>query len=158
MPDISKLGTGFYVVRAGGRWYDVGLVNGKIALAAAHDDEPINWGLLQAGYGDWRNASPFPEFGITNEAPKKADKQPVRLSRPSSDPDMQSKIDEAIELCEAIERDAADIPSNGEEFASSVIDKAGDIRASIEEKGFATDKQITALENMHAGVLRWIER
>lgn len=64
--------------------------------------------------------------------------------------------DEAIELCDEIESLASEVPERGQDFASSVCEKAASIRESVEEHETATATQIQALENMRDGLSRWI--
>lgn len=83
--------------------------------------------------------------------PKK--RRAIRIGKPDD-----SDVKYALELCEAIDSMADDVPERGSDFADSVRDKAHDIAFSIEEKDFVTEGQINALENMHAGLQRWIDR
>lgn len=53
---------------------------------------------------------------------------------------------------------ADDVPERGEKYAESVREKAADIAERVEEMNFVTQGQLGALENMHAGLCRWVER
>lgn len=68
----------------------------------------------------------------------------------------QSDVEDALELCDEIEREADEVPDAGEDFAERAREKASNIRARIEETGRVTPKQLTALENMESGLYRWI--
>jgi hypothetical protein len=70
--------------------------------------------------------------------------------------DANEQVNEALELCDEIDSLAEDVPSAGEEFASSVCERANDIRATIMGRNFVTDGQMSALENMRDGLSRWI--
>lgn len=65
-------------------------------------------------------------------------------------------LKKASRLFNNIEETAALIPERGEKFALSVLDTANDIMDSIEERSFATDEQIEAMENMLNGLERWL--
>jgi hypothetical protein len=68
----------------------------------------------------------------------------------------QDLVTDALGLCEEIESLAAEVPEAGEDFAMSVLEKANDIQATIEETKRATRAQVQALENMRDGLSRWI--
>lgn len=74
----------------------------------------------------------------------------------TGDSDDDDAYEEAIGLCDEIESLADDVPSAGENFASSVCEKTAEIRQSIAASGRATPNQIRALENMRDGLARWI--
>lgn len=76
----------------------------------------------------------------------------IKVREPSTD------VETALQLCEAIEEMAGEVPERGADFAESVRAKAADIAATIEERDAVTEAQMSALENMHAGLCRWIER
>jgi hypothetical protein len=67
-----------------------------------------------------------------------------------------STVEEALALCDEIGAMADDVPERGEEFAASVCERARDIRETIEERCSVTDSQMAALENMAAGLAKWI--
>lgn len=150
---------GFYVVKCCGRWFDVAVISGKPRLASAHDGGDVPWGVLGVFDGEWTNASPFPtpRTSATNEPPKQI-KPNGAVKVGGRDDDMQAKVDEALSLVSQINDLAEDMPERGEEYASSVVEKANIIGETIEEKGFVTDKQLNALENMISGMQRWIDR
>lgn len=77
----------------------------------------------------------------------------IRVSRK---PQADDSAAEAFELCDEIESLACDVPSRGQEYAESVAEKSESIRASVEASGRASAGQISALENMRDGLLRWV--
>lgn len=60
-----------------------------------------------------------------------------------------------------IARDASqradDIPERGEDFVASVQETLNDIAEWIEENAHVSGKQAAAIENMAAGVERWLD-
>lgn len=64
----------------------------------------------------------------------------------------------AIALIDATLEMLDEIPEEGEEFAVSVGAKLRNMRQSIEERGRFTERMQTAIENMHRGAVRWIEK
>lgn len=64
--------------------------------------------------------------------------------------------EDADELCDEILADIEDIPEAGADFAESVRDKVESIQATIQGNANATDRQVAALENIHAGVKKWL--
>lgn len=152
MPQLTKLNNGFYCVRIpSGRFFDVAIAGGNLLLASAHDGQAVDWDALGRGDGEWRNASPFPEFSAADST---TPRRTVKLGKTKPDP----SYEEAMELCDQIEEMADEMPSRAEEFTSSVCEKSADIRASVEERGRATPGQILALENMVSGMSRWLDR
>ena len=65
--------------------------------------------------------------------------------------------EDALEQCQAIEELIDDLPERAEDFADSVLEKIQSIASWIEEKEHVTEGQLAAIENMHAGVSRWLE-
>lgn len=63
--------------------------------------------------------------------------------------------DEALELGQEILDALEYLPEAAEDFASSVRDKVEGIMAWIEEKQHVTENQVSALNNMMAGVEKW---
>jgi len=65
--------------------------------------------------------------------------------------------DEACEMFSEIEDLVANgnIPDAGYDFATSVLEKATEIIATVERIGSATDGQLAALENMLEGLSKW---
>ena len=61
------------------------------------------------------------------------------------------RCNELIDLCD-------EVPERGEEFASSVQEKAESIAATIEAREHVTERQTQAIDNMMAGVERWLDR
>lgn len=77
----------------------------------------------------------------------------IRLTAAELEPDAE----EALSLCDTILADAEQVPAAGFEFAESVCEKVRSIRESIESSGRVTPRQSEALENMHGGIVRWID-
>jgi hypothetical protein len=74
-------------------------------------------------------------------------------------------LDEALELCEEIitmideDRDLEEAQERNDRcmaFCESVREKVSDMSETIEDRGRVTEGQATALENMKAGLDRWI--
>lgn len=66
--------------------------------------------------------------------------------------------DAAIVFCEELIDDANAIPERGEDFANSVIEKTESMMEWIDSNSRVTEKMAEALENMRAGVDRWLKR
>ncbi len=64
----------------------------------------------------------------------------------------------ALDHCGYILDHVDDVPEKGEEFAESLRAKATSMKETITKLGTATDKQISALENMRAGLDRWLHK
>lgn len=64
--------------------------------------------------------------------------------------------EEAIELCDEILASLEDLPEQAEDFSDSVYEKVTSMRVWIEENERVTDKMISALENIQAGVSKWL--
>lgn len=62
----------------------------------------------------------------------------------------------AIELCNEIIDKLEELPEAAEDFADSVRDKVLDIHEWIDSRNHCTKSQYGSLENMLAGVERWI--
>lgn len=139
---------GFYAVRIANRWFDVAVANAAVVLASPHDGGDVPWNEMESFAGTWKNASPFP---VSPESTKRTDRGKAKA-------EMDSRVREALELVESIVGGCEDIPERGSDFAASVSEKAADIGRSIEEHGTVTSNQLAALENMMAGVSRWIDR
>jgi hypothetical protein len=73
-------------------------------------------------------------------------------------PDNSSDVQCALSLADQIESMADEVPERGQEFADSVRGRAAEIAETIEERGSVTENQMAALENMAAGLQRWIDR
>jgi hypothetical protein len=50
------------------------------------------------------------------------------------------------------------LPEEAEDFTSSVTEKLTNMRSWIESRGRVTPKMESAIENMHRGALKWLER
>jgi hypothetical protein len=66
------------------------------------------------------------------------------------------KVNDVVTLCEAIYEMIDELPERAEEFGDSVKNKTLDIQKTIEDRNAATPAQVQALENMKAGLERWI--
>lgn len=64
----------------------------------------------------------------------------------------------AIEQCERIIEACEELPSRAEDFGIGVAEKTAEIQATIEESKRVTIGQQEALDNMEAGVNRWLHR
>jgi hypothetical protein len=64
--------------------------------------------------------------------------------------------EEALALADGILGDLDSIPDQGEDFRESVREKVEGMREWIEEHMQVTAKMVVALENMRAGVNRWM--
>jgi hypothetical protein len=64
---------------------------------------------------------------------------------------------DAISICEEIFDLIMDVPDAGIEFAEGVKDRTKGIQSWIEEHKHCTDKQLEALQNMKAGLERWVD-
>ena len=66
--------------------------------------------------------------------------------------------DAAIEFCVELISDANDLPERAEDFAHSVVEKAESMMEWIDTESRVTEKMAGALENMRAGVDRWMSQ
>ncbi len=57
---------------------------------------------------------------------------------------------DVLGLCE-------DVPEAGQEYAESVYEKVSSIMETISSKERVTDRQLEAMQNMRAGLEKWIE-
>jgi len=82
---------------------------------------------------------------------------PAAVTKPPAKPSTNATDDvaAALEIAEEIESLAGDLPTAGEDFGMSVLEKSADIAATIEERGRVTDGQMEALQNMLDGLQRW---
>jgi len=64
----------------------------------------------------------------------------------------------AVLYCDEIVSDCAGVTGSGETFAASVAEVVEGIRSTIMEKRAVSANQSEALQNMHAGVLKWLKR
>ena len=65
-------------------------------------------------------------------------------------------MDEVLEQCDNILASCDEIPEEGEEFTLSVSEKVESIRDWCKAHGGVTEAQQQALDNMEAGVDRWL--
>lgn len=70
---------------------------------------------------------------------------------------MDELVQEAEELIEEIMGLLEDLPERAEEFADSVRDKVTDIGEFIEARQCVSNAQVLALQNMLAGIRRWLD-
>jgi hypothetical protein len=68
---------------------------------------------------------------------------------------IENPVARARQLIKLIDIAIGELPERGEDFGSSVGEKAESIEEWIDEKDAVTAKQLTALENMLAGLERW---
>lgn len=66
--------------------------------------------------------------------------------------------EEAIGYAEDILSDLDDLPERAEDFRESVREKVEGMKDWMEEHQAVTDKMIAALENMRAGLNKWLRR
>lgn len=67
-------------------------------------------------------------------------------------------VNEALDICKEISNMVEQLPEQAEDFGQSVESKMLSIRDWIEKNDHATDKQVNALENMHAGLKKWVDK
>lgn len=73
------------------------------------------------------------------------------------DADAKEAVRLAEEIANTIEDSVSDRAKSGNaDFFESVLKRSKDIAETVTKRQTATDKQITALENMLAGVQRWV--
>ena len=87
--------------------------------------------------------------------PQEADDETEEPPQDSPFPE-EDDVNEAYDLIAEIENLAVEVPERGEDFAQSVIDKVNSIKQTIETNERFTVGQKTALENMKAGLEKWI--
>ena len=99
---------------------------------------------------------PDPSFprGSTGPAPR----GPRGSTGPMCPQGMTAEGQAAKDLCNDILNDMDDMPEEGEDFAESVKLKVGSMLESVEKRGSATPKMLSALENMRHGQLKWLHR
>jgi hypothetical protein len=61
-----------------------------------------------------------------------------------------------IEAMESALSDLVDLPDRAADFAVSVEEKLVDIKCWVEDNGHITDAQARAVDNMIAGIQKWI--
>lgn len=66
--------------------------------------------------------------------------------------------EEALEFADDLLRDLEELPERAEEFRDGVQEKVEGMREWMMEHEAVTDKMVTALENMRAGVDKWLKR
>lgn len=71
---------------------------------------------------------------------------------------MLTDITEVLEMCDDIIMEIGELPEQAEEFADSVENTVFDIRNWIEDNNHVTDRQLSALRNIRAGVRKWLDR
>lgn len=65
-------------------------------------------------------------------------------------------FEEAIEYAEEILSDLDNLPERAADFAESVREKVEGMKDWMEEHQTVTEKMVTALENIRAGVDKWL--
>lgn len=63
----------------------------------------------------------------------------------------------ALEQCDLIISLCDDLPERADDFRDSIESKVGDIALWLEENERVTEAQLEALDNMEAGVRRWLD-
>ena len=66
--------------------------------------------------------------------------------------------EEACEQCERIIEKCDEMPSRAEDFTESVREKVQGIWGTIEVSEEVTENQQNALDNMEAGLDKWLDR
>jgi len=84
-------------------------------------------------------------------------RRPVSLPLSPSPEQTTEAVSRAIVQCESIMEACEEIPDNGADFATSVYERVQSIAATIEDRNHVTERQREALDNMQAGVERWLE-
>lgn len=84
---------------------------------------------------------------------KKGKFKPVKKDG-GGDCDWEEALQTIAETLEMLDQ----LPEEAGEFATSVNEKLTNMRTWIESKGRVTEKMSAAIENMHKGALRWLER
>lgn len=69
----------------------------------------------------------------------------------------KSAVLEALEQCDRIAEMVEDLPDRAADFGIGVGEKTADIRLTIEQMQTVTSNQQDALDNMEAGVSRWLD-
>ena len=127
------------------------------ALAGARNDLKVIGDLIQVPPPSDAEVGPrVPQFEraeVKPAAPASAANSPSQRAN-----GMTAEGQAAKDLCNDILNDMDDMPENGEDFAESVKLKVGSMLESIEKRGSATPKMLTALENMRYGQLKWLHR
>lgn len=70
--------------------------------------------------------------------------------------DKSPEVKAALELCDTILAKIEELPDAAFDFGASIEDKVGGMREWIDQNSRVTDKMTAALENMHAGVKKWL--
>lgn len=89
--------------------------------------------------------------------PEATETKPPTKHKPQQRRPTISDVDKALaigeEICELA--DNSDLPSKAVDYAESVSESARGVMATIEESGYASVKQVRALENWLAGLKNW---
>ncbi len=96
-----------------------------------------------------RESTALPSVTIERLPPKPSDDR-----EPATDPE----VAEALELCDLVISMIDDLPTAGVEFGESVGDRVRGIAETIDHTGVVTANQRNALDNMRAGIERWLDR
>lgn len=119
------------------------MVSEGVANLASDYARAIFWQLMYESVSKFHTApNPNPKPAKTKPAePQQMDTAAVRA---------------ALEITDEIMSMADEVPSAGQGFANSVCHKAESIGNTIEKTGVVTDAQMTALQNMREGLLKWL--
>ena len=60
-----------------------------------------------------------------------------------------------LDDCRSAMEEISEIPERGADFAASCEDRVGGMMTWAEDNEHVTEKMVTALENIRAGVARW---
>jgi len=71
-------------------------------------------------------------------------------------PAEEAAWESAIKLCDEILDDCGEVGDAGQEFAASVMETTASIRGGVLRSKRVSLAQQDALQNMHAGILRWL--
>ena len=71
---------------------------------------------------------------------------------------MTDEAQRCIDRCNEGIKMADEVPERGEDFAASVAEKLQSISETIESRDYVTEAQDVAIENMIAGLEKWIHR
>lgn len=80
----------------------------------------------------------------------------MSLKKPCKKEVQDCDPEEGIKLCNEILDLIEELPESAEEFKDSVQTKVLDIHQWIDSRNHVTEAQMSALENMLAGVEKWI--
>lgn len=82
-------------------------------------------------------------------------KRQVSYDIPNEDQESESDWEAAIELCEEILAELADLPDRAADFSEGVEERVTSIQEWIEDNQHVTSNMEEALQNIMSGVLKW---